>query len=55
VPIAGWLIGVPLNLGLSVLLAAVTTGIYWLSLTHLGALLQRRETEILRAVTTEVE
>jgi hypothetical protein len=46
---------VPLNLLLSIVLAAVMALAYWQSLAPLGRLLQRREIEILGVVTSEVE
>jgi len=45
----------PLNLLLSVALAALTAFAYWQSLEPLGRLLQKRETKILGIVTVEVE
>ncbi len=47
--------GVPVNLLLSVALAALTAFAYWQALGPLGRLLQRRETKILSVVTVEVE
>jgi hypothetical protein len=52
---AGWPGLVPVNLILSVLLAALTALAYWQTLGPLGRLLQRRETKILGVVTVEVE
>jgi len=52
---AGWPDQVPVNLLLSMLLAAVAAVIYWQSLDPLGRLLYRRETKILAVVTVEVE
>jgi ABC-2 type transport system permease protein len=46
---------VPVNLILSVLMAALTALAYWQTLGPLGRLLQRRETKILGVVTVEVE
>lgn len=46
---------VPVNLGLSALLCAAAAGLYAGSLGPLGRLLQRRETQILGAVTRAVE
>jgi hypothetical protein len=46
---------VPVNLILSVLLAALAAFAYWQTLSPLGRLLQRRETKILGVVTVEVE
>jgi ABC-2 type transport system permease protein len=46
---------VPVNLILSIVLAAVLALVYWLTLDPLGRLLQRRETKILGIVTVEVE
>ena len=46
---------VPVNLILSVLLAALMVLAYWQALGPLGRLLQRRETGILGIVTVEVE
>jgi hypothetical protein len=43
------------DLGFSVLLAGAMAGVYWLTLDGLGALLQRREMQVLQAVTQEVE
>jgi len=53
--LAGWPGGVPVNLILSVLLAALAAVAYWQTLGPLGRLLQRRETKILGVVTVEVE
>jgi len=50
-----WLPGVPVNLIASVALAGVCVLTYALVLRPLGRLLQRRERDILSAVTTEVE
>ena len=52
---AGWPGVVPVNLMLSVLLAALAAFAYWQTLGPLGRLLQRRETKILEVVTVEVE
>jgi hypothetical protein len=52
---AGWPDVVPVNLILSVLLAALAAFAYWQTLGPLGRLLQRRETKILGVVTVEVE
>jgi len=52
---AGWPDVVPVNLILSVVLAAVMALGYWQSLVPLGRLLQRRETRILGVVTVEVD
>jgi hypothetical protein len=52
---AGWPDAVPVNLILSVLLAALVAFAYWQTLGPLGRLLQRRETKILGVVTVEVE
>jgi hypothetical protein len=52
---AGWPDLVPVNLVLSVLLAALAALAYWQTLGPLGRLLQRRETKILGVVTVEVE
>jgi hypothetical protein len=46
---------VPVNLICSALLCGVLILIYWLALTPLGRLLQRREAKILGVVTVEVE
>jgi hypothetical protein len=46
---------VPVNLILSIALAAVLVLVYWQTLGPLGRLLQRRETQILGIVTVEVE
>jgi hypothetical protein len=61
-PLAGYLWnsaglpeGVPVNLILSVVIAALAALIYWEMLGPLGRLLQRRETKILAVVTVEVE
>ena len=53
--LAGWPDLVPVNLILSVLLAALMAVAYWQALGPLGRLLQRRETKILAVVTVEVE
>lgn len=53
--LAGWPAAVPVNLLLSVMLAALTALAYWQTLGPLGRLLQRRETKILGVVTVEVE
>ena len=53
--LAGWPGVVPVNLILSVLLAALAAVAYWQTLGPLGRLLQRRETKILGVVTVEVE
>jgi hypothetical protein len=45
----------PLNLLLSMVLAALVALVYWHSLAPLGSLLSRRELEILGVVTTDVE
>jgi hypothetical protein len=52
---AGWSNAVPVNLILSVSLAALAALAYWQALGSLGRLLQRRETRILAVVTVEVE
>jgi len=52
---AGWPSGVPVNLILSVLFAGLAALAYWQTLGPLGRLLQRREIQILGAVTAEVE
>jgi len=52
---ARWPSEVPVNLLLSVMLAAAMGFIYWQALDPLGRLLQRRETKILAVVTVEVE
>jgi hypothetical protein len=52
---AGWSDAVPVNLVLSVSLAALVALAYWQALGPLGRLLQRRETRILAVVTVEVE
>jgi hypothetical protein len=51
---SGWLVK-PVNLILSVTLAALVSLAYWQALRPLGRLLQRRETRILAVVTVEVE
>jgi ABC-2 type transport system permease protein len=53
--LAGWPVAVPVNLILSILLAALAAVAYWQTLGALGRLLQRRETKILGVVTVEVE
>jgi hypothetical protein len=52
---AGWSTAVPVNLILSLVLAALAVLAYWQPLGPLGRLLQRRETRILAVVTAEVE
>jgi hypothetical protein len=52
---AGGSTAVPVNLILSVSLAALVSVGYWQALGPLGRLLQRRETRILAVVTVEVE
>ena len=52
---AGWSHAVPVNLILSVTLAALAALAYWQALGPLGRLLQRSETSILAVVTVEVE
>ena len=52
---AGWPDWVPVNLLLSVPLAAAAGALYWFTLTPLARLLQRRETKILDLLTVEVE
>jgi ABC-2 type transport system permease protein len=52
---AGWSKAVPVNLIVSVTLAALAALAYWQALGPLGRLLQRRETRILAVVTVEVE
>jgi ABC-2 type transport system permease protein len=52
---AGWPAAVPVNLLLSVVIAALIGLAYWQALGPLGRLLQRRETKILAIVTVEVE
>ena len=52
---AGGPSGVPVNFLLSVLLAGLAALAYWQTLGPLGRLLQRREIQILGAVTAEVE
>lgn len=52
---AGWPDLVPVNLLLSMLLAALTALLYWQTLAPLGRLLQRREIKILNTVTVEQE
>jgi len=61
-PLLGWLWQrgglpsfVPVNLICSGMLCGMMILIYWLALTPLGRLLQRRETKILALVTVEVE
>jgi hypothetical protein len=51
----GWLPGVPINFLASVALLALMIFLYRLSLNGLGAMLQRREKDILQRVTHEVE
>jgi ABC-2 type transport system permease protein len=51
----GWLPGATVNVLLSLILVAAITFLYWLSLRSLGALLQRREKEILQVLSQEVE
>jgi len=51
----GWLPPAPLNLLCSLLLVAVVACLYWFSLGQTGRLLERREKEVLRAVTQEVD
>jgi hypothetical protein len=51
----GWPDVVPVNLLLSVALAALVALAYWQALRPLGRLLQSRETRILAVVTAEVE
>ncbi len=53
--LAEWPSWVPVNLLLSVLIAALTAFGYWMTLAPLGRLLHRRETKILNIVTAEVE
>jgi ABC-2 type transport system permease protein len=52
---AGWPPSVPVNLLLSLALAALVGVLYWWTLDSVGRLLQRRETKILSVVTVEVE
>lgn len=52
---SGWPRAVPVNLLLSVALAAIVAFIYWRTLGPLGRLFQRRETNILGLVTAELE
>ena len=52
---AGWPRAVPVNLLLSVVLAALTVYGYGRLLGPMGRLLQRREVKILGIVTVEVE
>ena len=52
---AGWSNAVPVNLILSVTLAALVSLGYWQAIGPLGRLLQRRENRILAVVTVEVE
>jgi hypothetical protein len=61
-PLAGWLWQkaglpgwIPINLILSLALAALAAFIYWQTLQTFGQWLQRRETKILGVVTVEVE
>jgi len=51
----GWLPAGPVNLLLSLIWLAVVACLYWRSLASLGSFLQRREKDILQAVTQEVE
>lgn len=51
----GWPKAVPINLFLSVGMAALALFAYWQTLEPLGLLLQRRETKILGIVTVEVD
>jgi len=51
----GWLPAIPLNLSGSLILLIIMVLLYRISLQGLGALLQQREKEILKAVTQEVE
>jgi len=51
----GWLPAAPVNFLTALALAAGLAVIYWLTLRPLGRLLQRRETNILRAVTEAAE
>jgi hypothetical protein len=53
--LAGWPAVMPVNLILSILLAALAAVAYRQTLGPLGRLLQRRETKILGVVTVEVE
>jgi ABC-2 type transport system permease protein len=53
--VGGWSRAVPVNLLLSIALAALAAWAYWRSLGPLGRLLQQREKNILDAVTAEVE
>jgi ABC-2 type transport system permease protein len=46
---------VPVNLMFSAAFFFLMVFIYWIALRHLGGLLQRRETKILRVITVEVE
>jgi hypothetical protein len=50
-----WLPGSLVELVLSLVLAIVVAGLYWLTLRSLGHLLQRRERDVLQAVTQEIE
>jgi hypothetical protein len=52
---AGWSTAVPVNLILSLVLAALAALAYWQALGPMARLLQRRETRILAVVTVEVE
>ncbi len=52
---AGWLPAAPTNLLFSAVECLLLVALYSFSLPHLGNLLQRREKEILRIVTQEVE
>jgi len=51
----GWLPAGPVNLLLSLIWLAIVACLYRLSLPKLGDFLQRREKDILQAVTQEVE
>jgi len=51
----GWLVGWPINLGMSALLLATSALIYRLALPSLGRLLEQREQRILELVTQEIE
>ena len=52
---SGWSTAVPVNLILSLVLAALAALAYWQALGPMARLLQRRETRILAVVTVEVE
>ena len=52
---AGWVEWAPVNLLLSILLAAGAGSLYWFTLSPLARLLHRRETKILDLLTVEVE